>query len=130
MAAKLHLAEDVLTLHPLLQHLESLVDIIVTNENLHASFLFNRSIDGCQLSKKGRGVPGPSSVLIGQKSMPPMPPPGIAVLCFLGTSATIASVVMSRPATEAAPCSAARTTLVGSMMPFDIMLTYSPDWAS
>jgi len=29
--------------------------------------------------------------------MPPMLPPGIAVLCFLDTSATIASVVMSRP---------------------------------
>jgi hypothetical protein len=58
MAAKLHLAEDALTLHPLLQHLESLVDIIVTNENLHASFLFNRSIDGCQLSKKAGACPG------------------------------------------------------------------------
>src|ERR1700739_582584 len=65
-----------------------------------------------------------------QKSMPP--PPGIAGagLCFFGTSATIASVVISRPATEAAFCSAARTTLVGSMMPFDIIFTYSPVWAS
>src|SRR6185312_15996444 len=45
--------------------------------------------------------------------MPPMPlPPGIAWPFFCGTSATIASVVMSRPATDAAPCSAARTTLV------------------
>src|ERR1051325_714919 len=63
----------------------------------------------------------------------PMPPPdGIAgaEACWLGTSATIASVVMSRPATDAAPCRAARTTLVGSIMPFDIMLTYSPDCAS
>src|SRR5437868_10464108 len=51
--------------------------------------------------------------------IPPPGPPGIAGLCFFGTSATIASVVMSRPATEAAPCSAARTTLVGSMMPFE-----------
>ncbi|GIX15602.1 MAG: hypothetical protein KatS3mg118_3561 [Paracoccaceae bacterium] len=34
-----------------------------------------------------------------------------------GLSATIASVVISRPATEAASCSAVRTTLVGSMMP-------------
>jgi hypothetical protein len=48
--------------------------------------------------------------------MPPMPPPGRAVLCFLGTSATIASVVMSRPATEVAPCSAPRTTLVGRIL--------------
>jgi hypothetical protein len=44
-----------------------------------------------------------------QKSMPPIPPPpgGIAgACCFFGTSATIASVVTRRPATEAAPCSA------------------------
>src|SRR5262249_43588020 len=65
-----------------------------------------------------------------QKSMPP--PPGIAGAgaCFFGTSATIASVVIRRPATDAAFCSAARTTLVGSMMPLDIMFTYSPDCAS
>ena len=40
--------------------------------------------------------------------MPP-PPPGIAGMAeppFFGTSATIASVVMSRPATEDAPCKA------------------------
>jgi len=52
--------------------------------------------------------------------MPPIPPPpGIAgaELSF-GTSATIASVVTSRPATEAASCSARRTTLAGSTMPF------------
>jgi len=40
-----------------------------------------------------------------QKSMAPMPPsgpPGIAGLCLFGSSATIASVVISRPAMEAA----------------------------
>src|SRR5271165_7262051 len=43
-----------------------------------------------------------------QKSMPPIPPmpppgpPGIAGLCLRGSSATIASVVISRPAMEAA----------------------------
>src|SRR5215469_9593539 len=49
-----------------------------------------------------------------------MPPPGIAGVgdSFLGSSATIASVVMRRPAIEDAPCNAWRTTLVGSMMPF------------
>jgi hypothetical protein len=64
--------------------------------------------------------------------MPPMPPPGMAgaAACFLGTSATMASVVMSRPATDAAPCSAARTTLVGSMMPLVRRLPYSSFWAS
>jgi hypothetical protein len=54
--------------------------------------------------------------------MPPPGPPGIAGLCFFGSSATIASVVISRPAMEAASCSAVRTTLVGSMMPFDTRL--------
>jgi hypothetical protein len=39
-------------------------------------------------------------------------------------------VVIRRPAMDAAPCSAARTTLVGSMMPFDTMFTYSPLCAS
>src|SRR5262245_10955832 len=42
-----------------------------------------------------------------QKSMPPPGPPGMVGLCFFGSSATMASVVMSRPATEAAPCSGA-----------------------
>ena len=45
------------------------------------------------------------------------PPPGIAGAFFSGFSATIASVVTSRPATEAASCNAVRTTLVGSTMP-------------
>ena len=38
MAATFHLAEEALALHLLLQHLESLVDIVVANENLHAAF--------------------------------------------------------------------------------------------
>ena len=44
--------------------------------------------------------------------MPPMPPPcGIAGgVFFSGLSATIASVVTNRPATEAAFCNASRTT--------------------
>ena len=46
MAAEFHLAEDALALHLLLQHLEGLVDIVVTDENLHAAFLFDRAIDG------------------------------------------------------------------------------------
>ena len=54
--------------------------------------------------------------------MPPMPPPP--------GPASPAPVVISRPATEAASCSAARTTLVGSMMPFDTRLPYSPVCAS
>ena len=46
MAAEFHLAEDALALHLLLQHLEGLVDIVVTDENLHAAFLFDRAVDG------------------------------------------------------------------------------------
>src|SRR5262249_49715780 len=36
MAAKLHLAENPLALHLLLQRLEGLVDIVIADENLHA----------------------------------------------------------------------------------------------
>ena len=69
-----------------------------------------------------------------QKSMspmppiPPMPPPGGPPADALrsGRSATIASVVISSAATEAAPCSAVRTTLVGSMMPAAIRSLYPP----
>src|SRR5262245_51019560 len=64
-----------------------------------------------------------------QKSMPPMPPPGGMAgpaEAFFGTSATIASVVISSAATEAAFWIAVRTTLVGSMMPFLTRSTYSP----
>ncbi len=46
MAAEFHLAENTLALHLLLQHLEGLIDIVVTDENLHAAFLFNRAVDG------------------------------------------------------------------------------------
>src|SRR5579871_3618780 len=63
--------------------------------------------------------------------MPPMPPPGgmppaPAPAFFFGTSATMASVVIRSAATEAAFWIATRTTLVGSMMPLEIRLTYSP----
>jgi hypothetical protein len=46
MAAEFHLAEDALALHLLLQRLEGLINIVVTDENLHAAFLFDRAIDG------------------------------------------------------------------------------------
>ena len=45
MAAELHLAENALALHLLLQHFEGLVDIVVADENLHAMFLFASSGD-------------------------------------------------------------------------------------
>ena len=45
---------------------------------------------------------------------------------FSGFSAIIASVVISRAATEAASWIAQRATLVGSMMPAFTRLVYSP----
>jgi hypothetical protein len=45
MAAQLHLAKHALALHLLLQHPQRLVDIVVTDENLHAAFLFDRAVD-------------------------------------------------------------------------------------
>ena len=64
--------------------------------------------------------------VLDQKPMPPMSgaPPGMAGSFFSGFSATMASVVISRPATEAASCRAVRTTLVGSMMPAFTMSVY------
>src|SRR5580704_10556933 len=44
VAAELHLAEDSLALHLLLQRLEGLIDIVIANENLHAASSFNCSI--------------------------------------------------------------------------------------
>src|SRR5262249_30526798 len=65
-----------------------------------------------------------------QKSIPPPGGMAGAGLCFFGSSATIASVVIRRPRPEAASGRAVRTALCGSMMPFDTRLTYSPVWAS
>src|SRR5260363_280168 len=57
-----------------------------------------------------------------------MPPPGIlpgAGVSSLGNSHTAQSVINSRPATEAAFCSAVRVTLVGSTTPACIRSPYS-----
>jgi len=45
MFAEPHLAEDTFALHLLLQRLEGLVDIVVTDENLHVVFPFNSAVD-------------------------------------------------------------------------------------
>ena len=48
MTAELHLAENALALHLFLERLESLIDVVVANENLHAEsfvlldFMINR----------------------------------------------------------------------------------------
>ena len=59
--------------------------------------------------------------------MPPMgPPPGMPPwLFFCGISATIASVVIRSPATDAAPWIAERTALAGSITPLLTRLPYS-----
>jgi hypothetical protein len=41
VTAQPHFAEDALALHFLLQHLKGLIDIVVADENLHVSVLFN-----------------------------------------------------------------------------------------
>src|SRR5690554_7490593 len=59
--------------------------------------------------------------------IPPMPPiSGIAGASDLGRSATIASVVIIKPAIDAAACSELRVTLAGSIIPISIMSPYSP----
>src|ERR1700689_3618221 len=83
---------------------------------------------------RGFAFPG-SFERLDQKSMPPMPPPGgmppaPPPAFFFGSSAIMASVVISSAATEAAFWIAARTTLVGSMMPLVTRLPYSPVWLS
>ncbi len=42
MTAELHLAENALALHLLLERVESLIDIVVANENLHVIVRFQR----------------------------------------------------------------------------------------
>ena len=55
MAAELHLAENALSLHLLLQRLEGLIDIVVADENLHASsFVCAPSCDASVVMKRRR----------------------------------------------------------------------------
>ena len=46
MLAELHLTEDAFALHLLLQRPEGLVDIVVTDENLHVVFLLIQRLIG------------------------------------------------------------------------------------
>jgi hypothetical protein len=48
-----------------------LVDIVVTNENLHASFLFNRAVDGVSFPKR----PGRARAFVVLSSAPRRPSP-------------------------------------------------------
>jgi hypothetical protein len=60
MAAELHLAENTLALHLFLQRLESLVDIVIADENLHALFLFALPRMPCVLDLLWLDVPEPA----------------------------------------------------------------------
>ena len=57
MAAELHLAEDALTLHFLLQRFERLIDIVVTNQNLHLAAIsclnHTPTIGTCRIIRNG-----------------------------------------------------------------------------
>ena len=60
MAAQLHLAENTLALHLLLERLERLVNIVVTDENLHlAAYSFMPSCPANPERKRGEssGIP-------------------------------------------------------------------------
>jgi len=45
MLAEPHLAKEAFALHLFLQRPKGLVDIVVTDENLHVVFLSNRTVD-------------------------------------------------------------------------------------
>jgi hypothetical protein len=75
-----------------------------------------------------RSTPGCPRLRVYIMSMSGMPPPGI-FSSFFGSSATITSVVSSRPETDEAFCNARRVTLVGSRIPISIRSPYSPVWA-
>ncbi len=69
--------------------------------------------------RAGGSHPRPQFLSDDGEALPPMPPiSGMAGADLSsGISLIAASVVISRPATEAASCSAVRTTLVGSITP-------------
>src|SRR5262249_54367602 len=54
MLAEPHLAEDAFALHLLLQRPEGLVNVVVTDKNLHAVFLFNPTVDDRPTTKAPR----------------------------------------------------------------------------
>jgi hypothetical protein len=45
MAAKLHFAENALALHLFFQRFQSLIDIVVADENLHEAILYLKAVD-------------------------------------------------------------------------------------
>jgi hypothetical protein len=53
VAAEFHLAEEALALHLSLQRLEGLVDIVVTDENLHAAFLLDSRDQDTDMDSSG-----------------------------------------------------------------------------
>jgi len=67
MLAELHLAEDAFSLHLLLQRSEGLVDIVVTDKNLHAVFL-SRGQDTAMDGSDPDGNCGRNTVRAAQRS--------------------------------------------------------------
>ena len=68
MLAELHLAEDAFALHLLLQHLEGLVDIVVTDENLHGIPFDSRDQDTAMDGSDPDGNCGTNTVRAAQRS--------------------------------------------------------------
>ena len=60
MLAEPHLTEDAFALHLLLQRSKGLVDIVVTDENLHVVFLFNQRLIGPTAKALGPDIGKPS----------------------------------------------------------------------
>src|ERR1700760_1508516 len=52
MTAKLHLAENTLALHLLLERLEGLIDVVIADENLHAASSFRCERSGKSVKRK------------------------------------------------------------------------------
>ncbi len=61
MPTELHLAEDPLALHLLLQHFEGLVDIVVADENLHTELLFDLDLWAENQAARTVGITGLTS---------------------------------------------------------------------
>ena len=67
MAAELHFAENPLALHLLLERFEGLVDVIVTNENLHAGVPLQKRVKGAE-GKNHRRCRGVYQKLLGKST--------------------------------------------------------------
>ena len=79
MLAELHLTEKAFALHLLLQRPEGLIDIVVTDENLHVVFLFNPTVD--RLNSRGAWTLGGTDM---RNSLRPDPMSLYSIRLFTG----------------------------------------------